>query len=116
MSAIVLRVSRAGGVPHSASLAASATGPSLSALRRKGCACGAADYHKTLNESLRAAVKPGDKAPRGDSQFGPGSILYKLLPRGSEAGQDPLTLLQVGIEEGMAFHGTAREAKGKERA
>ena len=40
-------------------------------------------------------------------------ILYKLLPRGAEAGQDPLTLLQVGIEEGMAFHGTVREAKRK---
>ena len=40
-------------------------------------------------------------------------ILYKLLPRGAEAGQDPLPLLQVGIEEGMAFHGAVREAKGK---
>lgn len=40
-------------------------------------------------------------------------ILYKLLPCGTEAGQDPLTLLQVGIEERMAFHGTVREAKGK---
>ena len=80
MSAIVLRVSRAGGVPHSASLAASAAGPSLSALRRKGCACGAADYHKTLNESLRAGVKPGDKAPRGDSQFGHGSAILGPSP------------------------------------
>lgn len=40
-------------------------------------------------------------------------ILYKLLPRGAEAGQDPLTLLQVGIEEGMAFHGAVRKARGK---
>lgn len=40
-------------------------------------------------------------------------ILYKLLPCGAEAGQDPLTLLQVGIEEGMAFHGTVGEARGK---
>lgn len=33
-------------------------------------------------------------------------ILDKLLPCGSEAGQDSFPLLQVGVEEGMAFHGT----------
>lgn len=78
--AIVLRVSRAGGVPRPASPAASAAGPSLSAPRRQGCACGAADDHETLNESLWAGVKPGDKAPGGDRQLGPGSAILGPSP------------------------------------
>lgn len=40
-------------------------------------------------------------------------VLYKLLPCGSEAGQHPFALLQVGVEERMAFHGAVREAERK---
>lgn len=39
-------------------------------------------------------------------------VLYELLPRGSEAGQDPFALLQVGVEERMALHGAVKEAQG----
>lgn len=34
-------------------------------------------------------------------------VLHKLLPCGPEAGQDPFALLQVGVEQRMAFHGAA---------
>lgn len=34
-------------------------------------------------------------------------VLHELLPRGPEAGQDPFALLQVGVEQRMAFHGAA---------
>lgn len=33
-------------------------------------------------------------------------VFHKLLPRGSEAGQDAFALLEVGVEQRMAFHGT----------
>lgn len=42
-------------------------------------------------------------------------ILDKLLPCGSEAGQDSFPLLQVGVEERMAFHGAVNGAEKKER-
>lgn len=41
-------------------------------------------------------------------------VFHKLLPRGPEAGQDAFALLEVGVEQRMAFHGTVGGAK-KER-
>lgn len=35
-------------------------------------------------------------------------VFYKFLPCCSEAGQNSFSLLQVGVEERMAFHGTVK--------
>lgn len=43
-------------------------------------------------------------------------VFHKLLPSGAEAGQDAFALLEVGVEERVAFHGTMKGGeKEKER-